>query len=316
VVAADGTVYANDLALGVVALSPDGSTRWTAPIAAPDAGVNPNGTNAFALGADGTLYAWNGVLSAFHPDGTLAWSSDVTGFPGSYGMGIGPNGTLYVAGATEPATLVFDGNLTAFDPDGATLWQQTFGDRTEPASSPTVGPDGTIYLIVSVPGEQSLDAFDPDGTLAWTAPLGVTGTGGIVVVGDDGTVYASCAQALCTFTPAGQPIATFAEVGSPASAVVLSPASGLVYAGSGDVVALGADGGSPWLQVHTSPSLVDGRGTLYAYVPGDGLAEALAPDGNTLWTLEAGLPVAMGADGTVYTVSLDATPSVLEALAP
>lgn len=54
--------------------------------------------------------------------------------------------------------------------------------------APAVGPDGTIYVDVTMGG---LSAINPDGTIKWSLPNAGTGAGisGIIDVASDGTIY-------------------------------------------------------------------------------------------------------------------------------
>jgi outer membrane protein assembly factor BamB len=309
VIAADGTVYAYDG--DIVAFAADGSTKWTAPFPSPTWPVY------FAIGADGTLYAWDGVLAAFRPDGTSLWSTSVTASTANFGPAVGPDGTIYVAGIDDvnPSTDTLVGTLTAVSPQGAVLWKQSYG-YAEPFSFPAVGTDGNVYLVVATMTGTVLYAFTPGGSVAWTAPLtGLTGgvSGGPVVVGDDGTVYASCSEGVCSFGPDGAPISTFGDGG--ALQIVLAPAVGLVYESdvSSALTAFTAGGAAAWsyepplAEDRQVVLFADGRGTAYL----SGTYYDLQPtttigaDGGVGWTSSTVDPIAMGADGTLYGISSD-----------
>jgi hypothetical protein len=299
VVAADGTIYAYDGDL--VALASDGGTRWRTSGAFGA---------ALAIGADGTLYSWSGALTAVRPDGTTLWSLPVTSNAAEFGPAIGPDGTIYVAGL-EPSGGAIIGSLTAVTPQGAQRWQTSLG-FAEPYSSPAVAPDGTIYMLVATTPGGVLYAFTPAGAVAWTAPTTGTmgGPSGAVAVGDDGTVYVTCAAGMCAFGPDGKPAGSFGNGGGPqAKRIVLAPRSGLLYETDSDQVltAFAPDGAVAWSYVDPNSSqtivaFADGRGAPYGSTL-DTLTESMqvfAPDGGVAWSLQGVTPVAMGADGTVY----------------
>jgi outer membrane protein assembly factor BamB len=311
VVAADGTIYAYNGEGDIVAFAADGGTKWTAPF------LSATWPVYFAIGADGTLYAWDGVLAAFRPDGTSLWSTSVTASTANFGPAVGPDGTIYVAGIDDvnPSTDTLVGTLMAVGPQGAVLWKQSYG-YAEPFSFPAVGADGTVYLVVATMTGTMLYAFTPGGSVAWTAPLTGTAGGvsdGPVVVGDDGTVYASCSEGVCSFTPGGAPLSTFG--GGGALQIVLAPEVGLVYETdvSSALTAFTAGGASAWSYeppVEDYRQVVlfaDGLGTAYLSGTYYDLqpTTTIAADGGVGWTSSTVDPIAMGADGTLYGISSD-----------
>ncbi|MCI0527443.1 MAG: PQQ-binding-like beta-propeller repeat protein, partial [Nitrospira sp.] len=116
------------------------------------------------VGPDGTIYvpvySVDGLF-AINPDGTLKWTGSSNG---SMAPAIAGDGTVYAAGG---------GTLRAFNPiNGNTLWSYTnLGYMTY--GSPTIGPDGTIYISGSPGSGGNLQtsvmyAIKPDGTLKWS----------------------------------------------------------------------------------------------------------------------------------------------------
>ena len=114
-----------------------------------------------AIGADNTVYfgTARGTLYALASDSTPRWTFQAG--PGEQCEGtpaIAADGSiLFSVGLASP-------KLYALSPDGALKW--TFGGQSnEPDgfTSPTIGPDGTIYVMDSA----SLYAIHPDGTQAW-----------------------------------------------------------------------------------------------------------------------------------------------------
>src|SRR6266581_2329106 len=101
-----------------------------------------------ALGPNGTVYLDSGCgfFDAVNLDGSLSWSIVETASPYS-SAAIGSDGTIYV-GTNGPPTML------ALNPDGTSKW----GTDPSPCifidqicgrvlfSSPTIGPDGTIYI--------------------------------------------------------------------------------------------------------------------------------------------------------------------------
>ncbi len=116
-VAADGTVYLNDIGGDLYAISADGGLKWIFDTLAGGQGGGADGP--VALGFDGTVYVEGDPLGpqtfihAVNPDGTLKWTFvDPDGQGAISGPNVGPDGNLYVV--TElPAFSAF--SLT---PDG------------------------------------------------------------------------------------------------------------------------------------------------------------------------------------------------------
>jgi outer membrane protein assembly factor BamB len=130
----DGTIYAMGGEGRLSAISPEGEVRWTVQTG-PTLKASP------ALGEDGTVYvsSMNGKLYAIAPpmhggtSGTVRWTFRFAEYPG--------RGQLVVSHSP---------------PAGA--------DGVGSGASPTVGPDGTIYVGAN---NSNFYAVTPDGQLDW-----------------------------------------------------------------------------------------------------------------------------------------------------
>jgi len=132
---ADGTIYVVSGAGKLFAISPTGAVRWTIQ-------TGPALKSAPALGADGTVYvaSMNGRLYAVVPpssdaqqEASIHWTFDFGDYPG----------TVPFVTASVP-------------PPGA--------DAVGSGASPTIGPDGTIYIGAN---NSNFYAIGPDGQLKW-----------------------------------------------------------------------------------------------------------------------------------------------------
>ncbi len=150
-----------------------------------------------AIDADGTAYIGlhSGTLFAlrdprdgnqlaarwsFHPPGGSSWHATPA---------IGNDGTVYVGFSTNSSTPQSEGALYALRAPESGMeprvaWSVDLGPGRQ-TSSPTIGPDGTIYAVA---GEGRLSAVDPDGRVRWTAQTG-TVLKSSPALGPDGTVY-------------------------------------------------------------------------------------------------------------------------------
>jgi outer membrane protein assembly factor BamB len=128
----DGTIYVGTAAGQLFAVTSDGKVRWTAM-------TGPTVKSAPALGADGTVYhpTSDGKMYAVSPQGQVRWSFD-------FGEHLGPTPLLTSAqqgpGGGGGANGVGSG------------------------ASPTLGPDGTIYIGAN---NSNMYAVAPDGSLKW-----------------------------------------------------------------------------------------------------------------------------------------------------
>lgn len=193
-VAADGTIWFGSTDTWLYAVEPDGDIACAAqsPTVSSIEG-SP------AIARDGTLYVVDVVNELMAVDAScgLEWSLSLQ--PISAGMdstvAIGADGTVYAA-ANE--------DLVAVSTTGHELWRVDLG---EPASTPALAADGTIYVE-----SDGLSAITPAGDVLWSDRSCLTWTtssGGEddpPVVGADATIYyqqSSAHNVVCAFRPDG-----------------------------------------------------------------------------------------------------------------
>lgn len=165
----DGSVYevGSDLqgGLEVLASRPDGTLRWSHPVAYDQWG-------AALVGRDGTVYASDGSgggsgevgeVVAYTPAGRLRWRW--RGHGGAPALAERGDGVILAADAS---------GLTAIGPRGARLWRRALGSDTAAvtgASSPSLAVDavGRAYVGSS---DGFVRAVSPGGALLWTLRAG------------------------------------------------------------------------------------------------------------------------------------------------
>lgn len=315
VIGADGTVYFGGNALSggnnpnLYALNPDGTLKWRFPL---PSGIDSNP----ALGPDGTIYTTSSQgdynLYAINPNGTLRWKHFLNNSIATGDIAVGPDGTVYVNA----------GPLQAVNPDGTAKWQfPPSGAVGGISGSPSIAPDGTIYIGYRSSGiyyVDYLEALNPDGSAKWATPSGgaLLGT---VAVGKDGTLYGgftgSGGAQVVAFSATGTKLWSFSTGASNMGSPAIGPDGTIYdYSQDGNLYALNPDGSLKWAFRTTSgpagsnspksSPAIGADGTIY-FGDLNGQVVALNPDGSLHWSYPAGCTAvlsspAIGADGTIY----------------
>ncbi|MCK4266088.1 MAG: right-handed parallel beta-helix repeat-containing protein, partial [Thermoplasmata archaeon] len=192
---------------------------------------------------------------------------------------------------------------------GLVSWNFTIGDFVR--SSPSINPDGTIYIGSN---DGKLYALYPNGTEKWNFSAG-DNVASSPAIASDGTIYFGCyPDKIYALNSNGTEKWNY-STGS--GYMTSSPAIGLdgvIYIGSGgggssgnDLFALYPNGTKFWNfstggNIVSSPS-IDSIGTIYVG-SNDGYLYALYPNGTLKWKFHTGFGAsggpAIGTDGTIY----------------
>ena len=307
-----GVLYLHDTARGIIAIAHDGTVLWTTPLTGQLA-------PSLAVGTDGTLYVWNGAVSALRTDGTISWTVSPTADPADFPIAMGADGTVRVLGST-PAGVP---TLYAVDSTGATVLEVPLPQSGAIQSPLTMGADGSMYVLVTF----TLFAMTPEGQLAWSAPLGGFNGNAVISVGVDGTVYVPAPQGNTTygvtaFTAGGALKWTSTAIdGAVGQLAVADNGSTFVGTDNGGLFELNPDGSTAWFYQSDGfegEVIADGTSAGYApfvnYPPGTTTANVVrfAASGAATWAIPvAGVPLALGADGTVYAGVFSTVPNPL-----
>jgi outer membrane protein assembly factor BamB len=174
----------------------------TTTVETPDPGdPQPDIQSSTAIGADGTIYIGNltGNLFALRDPGSgssleMAWRFHPSGAsPYATTPAIGRDGTVYVGFSQGGDSADARGTFYALrapvsgrEPD--IVWSVDFGAGSgRQSSSPTIGPDGTVYVPSGV---GRLFAIGADGSVKWTVSTGPS-LKAAPAIAADGTVYVS-----------------------------------------------------------------------------------------------------------------------------
>jgi WD40 repeat protein len=299
VIDTSGVVYIHDTARGVVAIAHDGSELWATPLEGQFA-------PSLAIGTDGTVYVWNGALSALQRDGTPSWTVSPASNPADVPIAMGGDGTVRVLGSPPSAVPP----LYAGDSTGATVLEVALLQSGAVQSPLTMGPDGSMYVLVA----SRLLAMTPGGQPVWSAPLGPVDGTVVISVGVDGTIYVPAGQGnpsgVTAFTAAGTRRWTTTLTDGPTNQLAVADDGSSFVATGGGLFELNPDGSTAWFYESDGPEgavIADGTSAGYApfinYPPGTTTANVVrfAASGAATWAIPVnGVPLALGADGTVY----------------
>lgn len=296
-----------------------------------------------AIGSDGTIYfgTFKDNFFALNADGTEKWRFTRTGEEFGSSPTISKDGTIYL-GAVSDLKSVFNihpdyqrymdygvPKLYALNADGTMKWQFIAGGILGGTyNSPTVGPDGTIYiggggkLTEDAKDINRLWAINPDGTAKWYFE-GREAFYSSVAIADDGTIYIGCGDGnIYALTPNGKEKWHFTRKEGDFSVFDSTPvigSDGTIYAGSTNknLYAITPEGKEKWHftaldMVEASPSLGP-DGTIYVGTISkdskDKNLYALNPDGREKWRFQAGDGIsatpAIDKEGNLYFGSYD-----------
>lgn len=269
-----------------------------------------------AIGEDGTVYVgayWDGNLYAFDPTtGATKWTFQ-TGGAIECSPVVDSAGTIYI-GADN-------GTFYALYPNGTLKWALPSLPYYT-LSSPTIGPDGTIYMLLGTPdnfGPTNVEALNPaDGSLEWEYSSSYSYTNGSTPAFSNGNLYISGFNYVFALSSTGTfewatSVLSGQEAGILSSPAVSPDGSIMVGSGDGKVYALNpADGSMKWSfttggEVDSSPA-IGPDGTVYVGSTDDNVY-AISSNGLEKWAFTTGDWVlsspAIGADGTIYVGSND-----------
>jgi outer membrane protein assembly factor BamB len=286
-IAPDGTIYIGS-SLGLNAITNAGSNKWSFPLSvASSPAIASNGTVYFGS-QDGNLYAIN-------PDGTQKWSYPAQGGNGS--PAIGSDDTIYCEGYSF---------LYALTPSGTQKWKHLIGDAG-PFDSPTLGPDGTVYIGAF--HNNKFYALNPDGSQKWVFSS-ASAPGDSAAVGVDGTVYFTAGYSYAVTTNGTE---LWRNTDSLFQGTPVLGKDGTIYVENPDdnsLWSLKPNGQTNW-SIATgpvfhgpppTPPAIDSSGMLY-YSASNTLF-AVIPQGSIAWIFAgsgiSSVSPCIGPDGTIY----------------
>jgi outer membrane protein assembly factor BamB len=287
----DGTIYVGTFLGKMLAITPQGSLKWTFDI-------NCEIKSSPAIAADGTIYfgSRNRKFYALTPDGKLKWMFPTGGWVDS-SPAIAADGTIYFGSA--------DKNFYAINPDGSEKWKFPVGAIVD--SSPAIAADGTIYFGAH---NKKFYALKADGQVHWAFSTGGPITSS-PAIGTDGSIYFSSTDGnLYSLKPDGTERWHYHTDGITGSSPVLDE-EGNVYLGVNQNVFQKISPEGKFLQLWSAPLMIDqtvavAEGRIYTSMPWR-MFYALQPDDlKPVWQLKtqnnlSSSPV-IGPDGTIYLV--------------
>jgi outer membrane protein assembly factor BamB len=305
----DGSIYIGTGGEGTVpqsrrlySVSPQGTTNWIFTTGGP---VRASPT----IGNDGTIYVGSadGRLYSVSASGGTNWAVKLGGQVLS-SPALGVDGTIYVGTISN-----FFNALYSLTPGGNTNWIFSLGAvpftfvGSAQFSSPSIGPDGTIYVGSM---DSHVYSISPEGRTNWMFAM-TNVTYSSAAIANDGTIYIGSDDGnLYALDRGGNRKWNF-KTGSYVESSPAVAADGTVYIGGldGFFRAFDANGHAKWAQapggVSASPAIcADGSVLVTSF---NGGMYAYGPSGATLWTFTASptmfsSPV-VSSNGTIYITS-------------
>jgi|GEM_PF-2072487 len=233
---------------------------------------------------DGDTETDGGTDTGVEPDPTIAGCGDMAGL---------------LEGAFWPAP----GYCSAhpwqsprpFPSQGTVGWTYNPGGDLEVVQSPVVADDGSIYVTVKTDTTPvHLVKLDPDGQEVWsvtTTNTGYQGESGSPVLTAAGLIVFANHEEVFAVDANGQEAWTVPLDGQLANGHLSVGADGTVYAGAGDLVAIGSEGNVRWRGgeegVYILATAVDADGSIYAFgddeLYDEGYLFKFNPDGSEEW---------------------------------
>ncbi|MGO9388134.1 MAG: PQQ-binding-like beta-propeller repeat protein [Methanobacterium sp.] len=294
------------------------TTKWIANVTNDDL-MSP------VIGSDGTIYIgtrFSDGLFAYNPNGSLKWAyRDVEGM--TTVPAIGNNGTIYFGTIN---------GLIALNPNGTLKWIYTTPDSSFTQSPPSIGSDGTIYIINYLNYNEktysALYAINSNGTKKWSYNIPSTHSSGLGIIqsqvmGSNGLIYIQgyYQSSVNSFLDAINPNGTLKWSYNNIEEITTTPcvgSDGTIYLGSdvGYLYAINSNGTLKWSynagNYITVPPVISSNGIIYTIVGHYNTSTdttystllALNTNGTLKWmkTINNLLDNAptIGADGTLY----------------
>ncbi len=180
VIGTDGTLYIDDIASHLYALTPDGGLKWV---------LNRAGDAGVAIGPDNTIYVGSTTaITAVNPDGTIKWRFDQN--PSAFtllGPSVGPDGNIYAVASSGMGVF-------SLRPNGTLRWtvpeeyDRLIVDHQELAFGPAPGGGRQLYFHAN----KHFEAVTLGGKVTFSIPgdgNNSCGGGGQPVVGPNGNAY-------------------------------------------------------------------------------------------------------------------------------
>jgi hypothetical protein len=289
-------------------------TPGIGPLSSQTGAVLPPGamqlsSGAAAIGADGTIYQWEGsTLHAYHSDRTSYWTTRPYDGTSARGVRVAPNGNVYARG--------LDSNLYVYSPSGTLLWSRPCNQQ--PRSIPVLDAASNVYFDEGATGVHNAISYDPQGNPRFSVPLNGTSLDQ-VRLGPDGNIYGreflnSNFSTTVRSSSTGLLLRQFNSLTNGVQAI--TPDGTLYSAFLHTVQAQDSNGGVRWSVTLPSDVFVDGWmvadsvGNIFVGTE-ENQVMAFSATGSPLWTAQ--LPMTqfqylqpiIGVDGTIYARSGD-----------
>ena len=274
------------------AITYSGNIQWRVAI------TGNGNENPPILASNGLIYVGSdqGVMNAFHRDGTLAWKTTLNGSIYMKACGIGLDGTIYVSCA---------GMLYALDASGNVKWQVNApAGAFSSGSDVTISfaPDGSVFYVPGTTSLQSLYVINPEGSIVRTDSLGGI-VSGAVSVDVDGNVFVFAGHDLVSVSPTGLIRWRIKDVGSNWD-LTIDPNGNIAYLSNSYLYSVDNTGQERWRVFvdngdYDTHLVCDAFGTIYAETSPGGSPPsynvyAISSTGSVLWKMSVSAYIKVG----------------------